>query len=203
MSIHRRSFLLGLASAFGAASIPDLHARILNKGAPILLEPEHISDRIHVYDNGMLCLGDHWEKTFPRVTWLRYFTDLGARTKADIAEYAAIYDIDPGDLIGDEYWPEVYDLQYTPQAAAYHLLRRLKVGTGLRSKAQTCGRLDFFSGSNHPGSNDQWVEAGCDLSVSLLQAHLIELRQPIQVVMEVSHVVKDDWFDPDSMPADE
>jgi hypothetical protein len=203
MSIHRRSFLRGLAGAFGATSIPDLHARILDNGAPILLEPELISDRIHVYENGMLCLGDHWEKTFPRVTWKRYFIDLGARTKADIADYVAIYGVDPDDLIGDDYWPEVYELQYTPQAAAYHLLKKLKVGTGLRSKAQTCGRLDFYAGSNHPGSNDLWCEAADDLSVSLLQARLIELRQPIKVVMEVPHVVKDDWFDPDSIPADE
>jgi hypothetical protein len=39
--------------------------------------------------------------------------------------------------------------------------------------------------------------------VSLLQARLIELKQPIQVVMETSTVVKPDDFDHDSVPSDE
>jgi hypothetical protein len=51
--------------------------------------------------------------------------------------------------------------------------------------------LDFYYGNGAPGSNDVWVEASDDLSVTLLQARLIELRQPIRVVMEVATVIKE------------
>jgi hypothetical protein len=90
-----------------------------------------------------------------------------------------------------------------PSAAAYHLLRRLNIGTGLRSKERVAGRLDFFAGSKHPGSNDLVVEAYDDLSVSLLQADLITRGAPIRVVMEGETIVKLDGFDHDGPAADE
>lgn len=200
----RRTFLKGLSSAFGAATMPDLHKRILDNGAPILLEPVMISDRIHVYENGLLCLGDHLHRTFPRVTWKRYFIDLGARTSKDLAQHAHEWDVDDVDqFIDDDQWGEIYELHYDPMPAAYHLLRRLKIGPKTEANRPRNGRLDFYAGSNHPGSNDLWVEAADDFTVSLLQARLIELRQPIKIVMETSSITKLDDFDPDGPPSDE
>jgi hypothetical protein len=39
-------------------------------------------------------------------------------------------------------------------------------------------------GGWHPGSCERWVEVRDDLSLSLLQASLIELNRPIRVVVE-------------------
>lgn len=202
--IHRRSFLRGLTGLFGIATIPDLEKKILDAGSPILLEPTTVSNKILVPETGHLFLGDHSIDNFPVVTWKRYAVDIGVRTKKGLANFADEWCVDDVDeLIDDDNWPSIYEIHYDPMPAAYHLLRRLKVGTGLRSKTRTAGRLDFFAGSNHPGSNDLWVEAYDDLSVSLLQANLIELGQPIRIEMEGGSIVKYDDFDHGSEPADE
>jgi hypothetical protein len=41
---------------------------------------------------------------------------------------------------------------------------------------------DFHEGDNHPGSVDRWVNAKDMLSLSLLQARLIDLNMPIKIV---------------------
>jgi hypothetical protein len=41
--------------------------------------------------------------------------------------------------------------------------------------------LEFHEGDNHPGSNDIWVNAKDKLSLSLLQARLIDLKIPIKI----------------------
>ena len=61
---------------------------------------------------------------------------------------------------------EIYELTYDPMPAAYHLLNRLKLGPKSNKINPKNGCLDFFAGSNHPGSNDLWVEAYDDLTVS-------------------------------------
>jgi hypothetical protein len=195
MSIHRRSFLRGLAGAFGAASIPDLHARILDHGAPILLKPTVANNRIFVAPNGALALGDLWDwRDAPRPTWHQYFIDCGAKTFREVQQKATEWEIgDLERLIGDEYWPSIFDMHYEPPAAAYHFLRQQKIGPKTLVKRPCNGRIDFFAGSNHPGSDDLWCEVWDDLSASLLQARLIELGYPIEIVMENrGSIVKDD-----------
>lgn len=190
----RRSFLRGLATAFGAASITDLRARVLDKGVPILLKPTQVSNQIFVAENGALALGDVWTADeMDPVTWLQYFIDCGAKTRAEISEYAEGWEVDDLDArIDDENWSGIFDLHYEPPAAAYHFLRRVKVGPKTLAKHPRNGRLDFFAGSNHPGSNDLWVECWDNLTVSLLQARLIELGHPIEIVMEQGGVWKED-----------
>jgi hypothetical protein len=208
--ISRRSFFAGLSSAFGAASITDLNARILDAGRPILLTPTAVSNKLFVHEGGTLFLGDHTYKTFERVTYRQLWHDEGSvdgNNDAEVRRHAewGWGDADIADEIieDDRYWREAYSLTYDPPAAAYRLLKRLKIGTGIRSKQKTAGRLDFYAGSNHPGSSDLWCEAYDDLSVSLLQAELIERKQPIQLIMNTRTIVKYDDFDPDSIPADE
>ena len=162
------------------------------------------ANRMFVYESGHLLLGEHTIKTFPRPTWRTFFTDCGCRTANDLQRRADDWQLDDVDVpISDKYWGDIYETNYDPMPAAYHLLKRLKIGTHLRSKTRAAGRLDFFAGSNHPGSNDLWVEAYDDLSVSLLQAQLIELKQPIELVMETDTIRKLDDFPLDSEPADE
>ena len=42
--------------------------------------------------------------------------------------------------------------------------------------------LEFHEGDAHPGDNSFWVNAKDQLSLSLLQARLIDLGMPIKVV---------------------
>lgn len=192
--IDRRSFIRGLAGAFGAASVKDLRARILDNGAPILLKPSKISNRFYVADNGSLALGDIWTPDGMKpVSWLQYFVDCGANTRKLIEEYADGWEVNDIDAtIDEDNWPHIFDMHYEPLAAGYHFLKRLEIGPKTLSNNPRNGRLDFFAGSNHPGSNDLWVEAWDDLSVSLLQARLIQLGHPIEIVMEAGCVFKED-----------
>lgn len=192
--IDRRSFLRGLAGAFGAASITDLRARILDAGQPILLKPTQVSNQIFVADNGALALGDvWWAKNMTPVSWRQYFVDMGSETAEDFAWHARDWQVDDLDArIDDNQWPGIFDMHYEPPAAAYHFLHRVNIGPKTLANAPRNGRLDFFAGSNHPGSNDLWVEAWDDLSVSLLQARLIELGHPIEIVLLAGGVQKED-----------
>jgi hypothetical protein len=204
MSISRRTFLSGLSAAFGAASMPDLRKRIEDLGRPILLQPQLVSDTLYVDYGGSLFLGDHTEETFLRPSWRQYFADIGASTLDEMQEYIDGWYVEDIEApVADQYWPEIYEIHYQPAAAAYHYLRQLKIGPKSLAIRPRNGRLDFFAGSNHPGSSDLWVEAYNDLTVSLLQARLIELKQPVRLVMNIETVEKDEWFDHDSIPADE
>jgi len=80
----RRTFLRGLSSAFGAATMPDLHKSILDNGAPILLEPQLVANTLHVYENGNLLLGDHTAESFTRPSWKDYFVEIGAGISKDL-----------------------------------------------------------------------------------------------------------------------
>jgi hypothetical protein len=64
------------------------------------------------------------------------------------------------------------------------LLDRLGIGCGLTCRGLKAGQLEFMDGGWHPGSCERWVEVRDDLSLSLLQASLIELNRPIRVVVE-------------------
>jgi hypothetical protein len=199
MSVTRRTFLAGLSALFGAASMPDLKARILDKGAPILLTPSMVAGNLYVYETGLLNLGEE-DPDMPRPTWRQLWHDEGSLDGNDnraVRMEASFMLGDAGaadDLVDNFTWAQAYELVYTPMARAYRLLQRLDIGPSIRTRKAHGGRLDFFEGSNHPGSNDLWVEVYDDLSVSLLQARLIELGQPIRVVMETRTVIKPDGY---------
>ena len=60
------------------------------------------------------------------------------------------------------------------------LLSKIDLGPELGSARGPL--LEFHEGDNHPGSNDRWVNAKDQLSLSLLQARLIDLKMPIKIV---------------------
>ena len=197
--VSRRTFLSGLSALFGAASITDLQHNVLEIGRPILLSPQLTSGNLYVAEGGTLFLGSH-NIDMPRPSWRQYWRDT---EQCDVTNSEALRRhclwyfgefIDYETPIPDENWDEIYELTYDPMPAAYHLLRRLKFGRETTTLRPKNGRLDFFAGSNHPGSNDLWVEAYDDLTVSLLQAQLIQLNQPIKIIMETRHIIKRDDF---------
>jgi hypothetical protein len=69
-----------------------------------------------------------------------------------------------------------------PQAKAHHLLRDLDLG-GAGSALRQAGQVIFENFGGSPGNSYTWVELRDDLTVSLLQARLIELNLPINVAV--------------------
>lgn len=193
MTIQRRAFLTGLASLFGITSAGDLRALIQDRGKPLLLPVRDAVQRIHVYEGGMLTLGEwRYDYDMPRPTWRQQLEAEGVNISEPAALLEAIDErsLDPDDLdqpLCDICWPMAYDLTWTPSARAYRLLERLNIGASVVGRGKI-GRLEFHEADNHPGINDLWVDAVDDLSVSCLQARLIELGQPIEIVMEVDCV---------------
>ena len=71
-----------------------------------------------------------------------------------------------------------FDIEGGPLAGAYHLLEKIDLGP-----ARDSGRgplLEFNVGS-HPGDSTHYVNAKDMLSLSLLQARLIDLKLPIKI----------------------
>jgi hypothetical protein len=194
MSISRRAFLAHLTAYFGAMSVTDLSARVADLGRPLLLTPPSTEQTLHVYEGGILTLGSMEAYDYnARPTW-REILAVEGEPVHDPERLQEILDarwmtLEELDLpLDDICWPMAEAVTWNPAARASRLLRQLKVGSCLRGKEGRLGRLNFHEGDNHPGSSDMWVEARDDLSVSLLQARLIELRQPIRLVMEVSTI---------------
>jgi hypothetical protein len=67
-----------------------------------------------------------------------------------------------------------------PQAKAHHLLKGLDLGSS-SSTLKQAGQVIFEAFGGAPGFSYTWVDLKDDLTVSLLQARLIELNLPINV----------------------
>ena len=63
---------------------------------------------------------------------------------------------------------------------AFHLLKKLDLGP-LDSTLRQAGEIIFEEFGGAPGNSYTWVELKDDLTVSLLQARLVELNLPINV----------------------
>ena len=77
-------------------------------------------------------------------------------------------------------WQDQWDNFTGPQAKAFHLLKGLDLGHS-GSALRRAGQIIFEEFGGSPGNSYTWVELHDDLTVSLLQARLIELNLPIGV----------------------
>ena len=132
-----------------------------------------------------------------RPTWLEVLREEGVdvNSAAALAKVVVQRGMTVEELlspVSDQCWPDVWETTWSPPERAERLLKQLKVGSALRSSEPTAGRLHFHCGDNHPGSSDVWVEVDDDLSATLLQARLVELGQPIAVIMETPSVQRDE-----------
>jgi hypothetical protein len=80
--------------------------------------------------------------------------------------------------VSENYWWDRFEMQDGPWAKAYSLLRAIDVGPRLQSARGPL--LEFHEGDCHPG--DFRVIARDELSLSLLQARLVDLGMPIKIV---------------------
>jgi hypothetical protein len=86
----------------------------------------------------------------------------------------------PLDGFGGE---DMWDNFTGPQANAHHLLKTLDLGSAPDSKLRQAGQVIFEAFGGTPGFSYHWVELKDYLTVSLLQARLIELNPPINVAV--------------------
>jgi hypothetical protein len=69
-----------------------------------------------------------------------------------------------------------------PRPRSHHLLKSLDLGHS-GSTLRQAGQIIFQEFGGSPGNSYSWVELHDDLTVSLLQARLIELNLPIDVAI--------------------
>ncbi len=196
--IHRRSFLLGLGGLVTASFATRARAFAKAEGTPLLLVPQAPEKTFHLFavpvddasDNKWrISLGSWEQEPPPAPTWREYLRMHGHRldTKEHVATVLREKGLEPHELdepLPQESWWSAWEYSESPQARAYRILHDLDLGCSLNGRGRKAGRIDFVEGGWHPGSNERWAELRDDLTVSLLQARMIELGQPIRIVID-------------------
>jgi hypothetical protein len=194
--IERRRFLIGLGSLLTAAFVGESKAFARKAGLPLILEPPKAEETLYVYDQsewGGRCkwrvsLGPDEYEAPPAPTWRAYLIEDGCRldTPADLKRTLnerSLY-LDELDKHVDEFgWESEWEAFRSPQAKAHKLLSELELGCEPDAKLKQAGHMHFVDGGGNPCSSANWVELRDDLTVSLLQARLIELNLPIKIVV--------------------
>jgi hypothetical protein len=125
-----------------------------------------------------------WSIAPPPPTWRKFFISEGIphRTDRELEKICCSHSIEPGDFdkpMSVRYWEDWFDIEGGPLARAYHLLQKIDLGPERGSER---GPLLEFNIGSHPGDSTHYVNAKDMLSLSLLQARLIDLGMPIKVV---------------------
>ena len=123
----------------------------------------------------------------PAPTWREHLRSLGhsLETEDDIERACNEFDLPREDLdsrLNGFGWEDRWDNFAGPQAKAFHLLKGLDLGHP-GSALRQAGQIIFEEFGGSPGNSYTWVELHDDLTVSLLQARLIELNLPINVAI--------------------
>jgi hypothetical protein len=194
-----RRFLIGAGGLLTAAFVRKASAFSRETAEPLLLSTDWKPDEtLYVYlqdwkdyetndydAKWRVSLGPNQPFAPPPPTWREHLRNRGYRLKTD-EDIERIYfekgltpeDLDqPLDGFG---WEDMWDNFTGPQAKAYHLLKKLDLGAP-DSKLRQAGEIIFQGFGGAPGNSYTWVELKDDLTVSMLQARLIELNLPIDI----------------------
>jgi hypothetical protein len=188
MLLSRRGFLIGAGSLLTTAFVNDARSFIRTTGRPLLAPPKQALQTLYFYDGAddgsyLLSLGEFMLDPPPAPTWQAFFISEGIphQTAAEIERLCYEHDIEPKDFDGpvtDWYWAQHFEWVGSPFAKAHRLLRNIDLGPNLQTEE---GPQLVFTEGPHPGDSRCWVDAKDELSLSLLQARLIDLRMPIKV----------------------
>lgn len=194
--IERRRFLIGFGSLLTAAFVGEAKAFARKARAPLILEPRKAEERLHIYDQSKwgerfkwrVSLGPDEYEPPPAPTWRENLIQDGYRldTPADVERALNERDLYLDNL--DEYvddigWESEWEASRSPQAKAHKLLSELDLGCEPNAELNQAGHMHFVDGYSNPMSVANWVELRDNLTVSLLQARLIELELPIKIVV--------------------
>lgn len=188
--MDRRQFLVRAASVLGALITPsfvrEAEAFVQSEHSPLLL-PASVTERTLVAvpsSRGyVLHFGDP-DDSVPEWTWRELAEERGyygpdaldflAEHNEDCSrrELRAMLD-EPADdwLVAD-----VWDESYASSTLAFNYLDRLDLGPEFGNSPGARGDLSFIEGY-HPGNDTRAVEAADALTLSLLQARLLELGE--------------------------
>jgi hypothetical protein len=194
--LNRRGFLIGAGGLLTAAFVRKATAFSRKVGEPLVLpvarKPE---ETLYVwvdydgYGKWRVSLGPNQLEAPPPPTRREHLRSLGHRleSEADIERICIQEGLEPRDLdapVDGFWWQDEWDNFTGPAAKAFHLLEKLDLG-GPDSKLRQAGHIIFQVGGA-PRFLYHWAELKDDLTVSLLQARLIELNLPINVKIVAS-----------------
>ena len=184
MSFTRRQFLLSTVGAAGGFILPSFYARALEFvdqfEEPLLEPPKRVVDELIICQEfeGELNLGDPREEP-PDMTWREYLTRYHP---GSLDEFEFHWELEEAQLDDAAPWDKVIDSwgQFdSPAARAYHLVESLDLGPDLTGP-KAVGGLISIDGSC-PGVDYLGVRAEDDISISLLQQRLNDLKTGIKV----------------------
>ena len=130
---------------------------------------------------------DQWPAP-PPPTWREHLKSLGYKFESQ-EDYDRVHrekwlSRDELDQRIDGYsWEDYWDHYESPQAKSHQLLKDLDLGCDPKTPGSKAGTILFTEWGGHPGSSERWVDLKDDLSVSILQARLIERDLPIKLVL--------------------
>ncbi|MGO4438562.1 hypothetical protein [Rhizobium sp. RAF56] len=185
--LSRRGFLVGTGGLLTAAFVNDAQSFVLRNDQPLLVTPPQIAQTLFWYDNDeqglMLTIGE-WDVCPPPPTWREFFVSEGVPhgTEPDADRIWTEHNIEPADYdeqVDGLWWETRFDLKTGPTAKAYHLLRKLDLGPTLKRSTEQ-SHLVFREG-DLSNQDSRWVDARNHLTLSLLQARLIDLKLPISI----------------------
>ena len=190
--ISRRSFLLGLSGLVTSAFVARAQAHVLETRAPLLLDPGRAEEILYLYDHAAADTGNRWQVSLgpweavepPPPMRRQHLLKLGY-APGDLERVWRERDGEPEELdqpLDDYDWADYWERHESPSAKAYWLLKELGLDCPLNARSSKAGRIDFLDSPN-PVSAWHWVELRDDLSVSLLQARLIEAGHPIKLML--------------------
>ena len=183
----RRGFLIGAGAVLTTAFVKDARSFIQRTSQPLLASPSQVAETMYwheIPDVGyQLTLGP-WSIAPPPPTWRKFFDSEGIqlRTDKEVERICSSHCIEPGDFnkqMSRRYWEDWFDITGGPLARAYHLLEKIDLGP---ERAAGRGPLLEFNVGGHPGDSTHYVNAMDMLSLSLLQARLVDLKYPIKIV---------------------
>lgn len=194
--ISRRQFMVGSAGAAAGLILPDwlvcAERYVEGEGAPYLETPGRFSDTLYAIDWGdgelQLFLGELHEDV-PRMSWEEYAERYFGMTFDEFAlEHLGV---EPSKAVGEGLGPDgevpewdVIDqwvYHDSPGAAAFSHLEGLDLGPDF-GRAAGADQISFIDGPA-PGNDSRIVSVQDNLSLSLLQKRLNDLRQGIRVVV--------------------
>ena len=193
--LDRRHFLIGAGALLTASFVKRAKAFSRRSGTPLVLSPARKPEEtLYIYrqesDYGgdwRVSLGPDQPFAPPPPTWREHLRSLGHRLETPdeieraCREHHLLHEELDARLNGFG-WEDRWDNFTGPQAKAHHLLKGLDLG-GAGSALRQAGQMIFEQFGGSPGNSYTWVELRDDLTVSLLQARLIELNLPIDVVV--------------------
>jgi hypothetical protein len=193
--LDRRHFLIGAGALLTASFVNRAKAFSRRSGTPLMLSPARKPEEtLYVYrlesDDGgewRVSLGPDQPFAPPPPTWREHLRALGhpLDTDDDIERACVEHDLPLEELdvrLNGFGWEDSWDNFTGPQAKAHHLLKGLDL-CGAGSALRQAGQIIFEEFGGSPGNSYTWVELRDDLTVSLLQARLIELNLPINVAV--------------------